>query len=90
MCEYQGTCDRISSYASVIICINITCIMINVSALGGCSPVLGQLKISDESGISVGDHSFSTYAIFSKKLTLYVSGGKNISFSETFGRVLNE
>ena len=47
----------------------------------------------------VGDHSFSTYAKFSEKLTFlspdshtYVcgSGGKNVSFSENFAYVLNK
>ena len=78
MREHQDTGDKVSrwqvtKYASLIICITITCISINVSVLGVCSSVLGQFKMSDESDISVGDHSFSTYAKVSKNC-LYVLG----------------
>ena len=58
------------------------------------------LCVNTRSKLTIRDHSFSTYAEFSEKLTfltplirtriLCVSGVRNVGFSKNFAYVLNE
>ena len=53
----------------------------------------GDEVVLEDEWVIIGDHSFSTFAKYSEKLTFltpWYHGVENVSFSENFANVLNE